>query len=318
MPNTEPLLPPPKKDLKRLVGYMNERLMILVRRLEGTYPQTKWTRDPILQKYKFCNVRRAWDRTTSWLIEHWYTRYRHDPFVGMACATARFVGHLETLKQMPFFDWHKDRQSFASANMVKFLRARKAQGLQVWTGAYMITNGGSTRDKAHTVVADFLEPLSRSGVLYHAESHMATAWPSCAVAYRSLREQAGFGPFMAQEVVQDMILTGTLIRKHADQSTFAVLGPGARRGLNRLYFGRPKERRYSDAYGATLLNVLRDELKERGSGLLDEFNFRTTLTAHDVEFNLCEFDKYERTRLGQGTPRSQFTPSLAPPMFPNR
>jgi len=26
----------------------------------------------------------------------------------------------------------------------------------------------------------------------------------------------------------------------------------------------------------------------------------------DIQFGLCEFDKYERVRLGQGTPRSRY------------
>jgi hypothetical protein len=30
------------------------------------------------------------------------------------------------------------------------------------------------------------------------------------------------------------------------------------------------------------------------------------LTLHDIEFNLCEFDKYERVLFGDGTPKQKF------------
>ena len=31
------------------------------------------------------------------------------------------------------------------------------------------------------------------------------------------------------------------------------------------------------------------------------------LEMRDIEHSLCEFDKYERVRLGQGAPRSKYT-----------
>ena len=36
------------------------------------------------------------------------------------------------------------------------------------------------------------------------------------------------------------------------------------------------------------------------------------LTAHDVQFCLCEFDKYERVRLGEGRPRALYKPPATP------
>ena len=32
------------------------------------------------------------------------------------------------------------------------------------------------------------------------------------------------------------------------------------------------------------------------------------LSPTDIQFQLCEFDKYERVRLGQGRPRSKYKP----------
>ena len=35
--------------------------------------------------------------------------------------------------------------------------------------------------------------------------------------------------------------------------------------------------------------------------------FKPVLELRDIEHSLCEFDKYERVRLGQGQPRSKYT-----------
>ena len=32
------------------------------------------------------------------------------------------------------------------------------------------------------------------------------------------------------------------------------------------------------------------------------------LELHDIQFQLCEFDKYERVKHGQGRPRSKYKP----------
>ncbi|MCI0561982.1 MAG: hypothetical protein MN733_26135, partial [Nitrososphaera sp.] len=40
--------------------------------------------------------------------------------------------------------------------------------------------------------------------------------------------------------------------------------------------------------------------------------FMPELELHDIQFQLCEFDKYERVRLCEGRPKSRYNPSGIP------
>jgi hypothetical protein len=39
--------------------------------------------------------------------------------------------------------------------------------------------------------------------------------------------------------------------------------------------------------------------------------FMPELELHDIQFQLCEYDKYERVRLGQGRPKARYEPPSA-------
>ena len=88
-----------------------------------------------------------------------------------------------------------------------------------------------------------------------------------------------------------------LLEAYKDIMTWANPGPGAMRGLNRI-FGRPLD---SKQKKPLFIQEMRELL-----ALLN--NTPLPLEMRDIEHCLCEFDKYERTRLGQGRPRSRYKP----------
>ena len=106
---------------------------------------------------------------------------------------------------------------------------------------------------------------------------------------------------MAYEVVCDMRWTRYGL-KWPDVNTFAHAGPGALRGLNRLA-GRELNalRTEKDALDSmcALLALVRRSWPEP-SALWPALELRA------IEHSLCEFDKYERVRLGQGKPRARY------------
>ncbi len=131
------------------------------------------------------------------------------------------------------------------------------------------------------------------------------SWPSTLEGWFDLLcELDGFGPFLAYEVVTD--LTHTHYLCHApDLDTFANAGPGAVRGLNRLA-GRPLD---ATLEPAEALREMRALLRQAGRKLPPSF---PTVHLREIEHSLCEFDKYERVRLGQGAPRCTFSPNPDP------
>jgi hypothetical protein len=91
-------------------------------------------------------------------------------------------------------------------------------------------------------------------------------------------------------------------------------GPGALRGLHRLA-GREVRSGWRTKQGLGQqqaleeLRALRDRLAQRWPGGWPGGEYGLPLSLADVQNCCCEFDKYERTRLGEGTPRQLFTPA---------
>lgn len=129
-----------------------------------------------------------------------------------------------------------------------------------------------------------------------------------------LRDMNGFGSFYAAQVVAEMKYVAPL-RSARDWWTFAAPGPGSKRGLNRV-LGRPKDAPWRDddvwrAAFARLHEAIAPELERIGIG---------RLCGQDLQNCLCEFDKMERARLGEGKPKRRFVPHrtiLPPPQWPN-
>ena len=82
-------------EVDRYVYWIEERERI--RRVkEEDKQEPPWTRDPILQEFKFCQVYREDDRTTRWFREHIREPLRNKPEVLMATVIFRFFNLIET------------------------------------------------------------------------------------------------------------------------------------------------------------------------------------------------------------------------------
>jgi hypothetical protein len=121
-------------------------------------------------------------------------------------------------------------------------------------------------------------------------------------------QRDGLGSFMAAQIVADMKYVEPL-RRANDWMTFAASGPGSKRGLNRV-LGRPLQTSWDEHGWRVKLRELHEDIKPKleGVGLGD-------LHAQDLQNCLCEFDKYLRAKLGEGHPKTRFTPH-ASPSFP--
>lgn len=256
----------------------------------GPWP---WSDDPILNLYKFTNVKREHDRTTRWMRSYW-TKPNEDRPAGeiiFNCALFRYFGTSEFAEAT---GWQRDFDPYRVACIAA---NRKEQGLRVFTGAYIIPTLGLCQPKHEIVSHLILKPI------WDARSELATAASKTrswrAVAER-LRLFPGFGGtgFMTKEVLQDVMQTPVLWDA-IDKNTWCPAGPGARRGLNRIY-GRPVTQHISES---TSLREMLALFKFANQRLAP---FMPKLELHDIQFQLCEFDKYERARLGEGRPKARY------------
>lgn len=270
-------------SLERFFGYLNERHIMYLRRKNGVaYP---WTEDPILTEYSFCNVYRELDRVTEWIRVNWREPYADHKNLPFAMAVARQINWPDTLEEIGFPEtWEPEK-------VKAIMQARKDRGDKVYTGAYMLTGtlGGT---KIEQTVDKILTPLKK----FHPP--MIT-W-SLEDTWKGYLQKAGFSGFMAYEVVTDLRHTKYL-NKAEDIMTWANPGPGAQRGLNRI-----KNRELNQTVKNHMLNFEMQQLLDLSPNYLQ--GHMEPLEMRDIEHCLCEFDKYERVRLGQGRPRAKYKP----------
>ena len=277
-------------NTERLLYWVMKREAIRLCREAGEPPP--WTSDPILRDWSFCNVRREHDRVTRWIAEHWRTPHAVDADLFFAMAVARFVNRPDTLAELEYpVPWDRD-------HFVTVLQAREARDDQVFGGAYIIPGGGKSGKGVPKIehIAGVLDALwTRRKQLRPRDDNSLLGF------YGRLKQMQGLGSFLAAQVVADTKYVAPL-RGARDWSTFAAPGPGSERGLNRV-LGRPVEASWTEDAWRTELRKLHEaiapDLQRMGIG---------ELHAQDLQNCLCEVDKMERVRLGEGKPKRRFAP----------
>ena len=296
------------KNEEKFLSFIKERESIRIRRLLGApWP---WTKDKILQEYKFTNVHRIYDKTTQSFLKLYKEHEDSHPSVKLfQCAVNRWFGTVDFVNAV---GWLGQADSMAIRRVLYIAKKLIGEDVKIFTGAYMITNGNKSGPKEELVVRKVLTPLSKHLDKIVQEYDTNQTWESM---YRYMKDNLfGFGGsgFMVKEVLQDALLM-TPFSKAKDRGTWTPVGPGARRGLNRMH-----KRAYDDRLNEELaieecinlwcqvmdpwwewacMNNAKYELKK--APVLE-------LTAHDVQFQLCEWDKWMRVKLGQGRPRSRY------------
>ena len=109
----------------------------------------------------------------------------------------------------------------------------------------------------------------------------------------------GLGTFMTAQIVADLKYLPT-IRQASDWWTWASPGPGSRKGLS-LVFGRDINYKWNDKEWLGELCALNIATKS----MLEEIGI-PHMHNQDLQNCLCEFSKFEKTRLGLGRPRQVF------------
>lgn len=281
-----------RKNIFQLFLYwINERHSIYLKRdAEDPWP---WTNDPILQEYKFTNVFRQLDRVTqAWTS--YYQEHVDAPYTEIFRNLMVFRMFNWPLTYAALGGWRK--RPLHPDKMKAGLHQRRDNGEQVFTGAYIITNNGLRQSKIDLVcdaievankrAASLILSIRKVNTLEHATKQLSTL--------------PMVGSFIAYELVTDLRHTTVLYKAH-DIMTWANPGPGAKRGLNRI-FGRPVKHNLNTYQAIDEMQ----QLLELANDLVEKHV--PTLEMRDIEHSLCEFDKYMRVKLGEGRPRSKFNP----------
>ena len=266
--------------------WIHERETIRIAKEVERRPQP-WTDDPILQKFKFCQVFREDDRTTRWFKHHIRNVWRDDPEVLMATVIFRWFNFIETgrtlLKHNLHIEWDRKKAIEEITKQDQWI-----------TGAYIIKTP-NRMDKV-TGVAECVSLMWGDREKLVDEILESK---SLEKAWKILRDYPYMGPFMAYEVVTDLRHT-YLLRDATDILTWANAGPGAMRGLNRLA-GRDLDFcRRTHPWNDEMRNLWEISRERLNPNLIDLSQFEM----REIEGGLCEFDKYSRILNEEGRTRS--------------
>lgn len=304
-----------KNPVDRFFAFARARHDIYLKRSAGKpWP---WTADPVLSEYKFTNVFRELDRTTIWFREHVRDRLALDPSVLLATVVFRWFNRIHTGEAIfeqkmlgGMTPWEQLlTQDVAAAIEAAKLSIRNYCGNGPYvTGAYMLKSPSGT-DKLTGILQNITSFMRLPQLFEGRELTWFELAPylmenegcvSLQSVWDWLRRFPFQGPFLAYEVATDLRHT-VLLRSAPDISTWACAGPGAQRGLNRL-----RDRPLKKAVPVEVaLSEMRKLLQLSRTGHQWPKSW-TPWEMREVEHTLCEFDKYERTTSGEGTPKARY------------
>ena len=247
-----------------------------------------WSADPILQAFKFCNVFRAADRVSQFLIKdvaydgHPDTTPRDRVFQITAFRTfsniATWQGIVAELDGPPRLE-HLRSGAFEEA-----LDRVKARNGGLYTGAFILCAnkafGFDEKHRNHVALFRhmFLDSMCAERVLQ---------LPSLADVVGLLQSFPLLGPFMAYQTAIDLNYSDLL---DFSENDYTQAGPGALRGLKKAFTGLGD---YSPS-DAILWMVENQEREFQRLGLRFDGLFGRPLHAIDCQGLFCELDKYCR------------------------
>jgi hypothetical protein len=279
------------KSSKQLRNYRSFYRFILEReqiRMDREFSGTWTAPDPVLEKYRFCNVDREHDRVTKFVKAH-YRDTMEDASVTELVINlylARVYNHPPTLLRLGTIrPVTKDRLLFEAQQMQEYQKT----GAKLMRGAYMMGAHGP-ENKGRGVV-EYFHSIAVQLLQYQESFAVCTSLEEVATIMLLVK---GTGPFIVNQVCTDLRYC-TLFKDASDWKTFLMCGPGTCRGIGHVFDlqHRPSS---TPALAQKVLD-LRDRVCE-DLEQDDTLKARTIRKAfrdpNNIANCLCEFDKYVR------------------------
>jgi len=274
--------------------FVQERQRILERRVEGR--PAPWTKDPILQDNRFCNTFRAADRECQYLIRS--IQYSEEAeqssledIIFRTVAFRLFSKH-ETWERITECLIHQPTvHDLASGEFLHALEWADARLGTLYTSSFMlcgVKSYGPVNRKYETH-----ERLLRHMFVNDELGKRIQDLPSMQDTAALLAEYPLIGRFMSYQIATDINYSTAT---DFDEDEYVLAGPGAVRGIEKMYGGRPRGRTYED--------VIRDlrytQLSNTDSSFLGLYG--RPLQLIDIQNCLCETDKYLRASMPELSP----------------
>lgn len=301
MINRCPFPRPADEDVTSLESFLYfvwEREAIRLARENGH--EAPWTEDELLQKYRFCNIRRRDDRMTKWMVEKLFSSYdQSESDMWFVSAMARYINWppmLKVLRDEGFLV--RNVEDFDPSEWGDCVDAVTEAGGKAWGAAYMTFPGKVETGigKGLSTAKYILAPLAKRADSIRA----AVASNSVEAVVNSMFGSYGWSTFMAGQVAADLTYIDAL-KNATDLRTWAPIGPGSSLGLAYMVGVKETQKWFQEDFNRRLIKLL---------GHIEQSLEIEGLSLHDVQNCCCEFSKYVKLRRG-GRVRASYKPETA-------
>lgn len=328
----------PPEDLDICEENLHEFFQMVFERHEIWYKrnllrlEAPWTENEILRDYKFTNVYRELDRSSQWLIKNIILNDSIDNLEDLIFKMMiyKFYNKPETfthaVHSIELPNWKEFNENHLWRQTVDY---RKHVD-DPWHGAYLMNPTNLTKRKAKWV--DGEKPgIFRDWVYTHIvfkkvhkvvptlAKQFTRKEPPAQYLIDVLKEIPAVSDFMATEFFLDF----TYIPRYSSKFTFPLtendhvnVGPGCSTGI-RLIFPSLKKKDQEDGI-QMLFDICKSEFDKIGDFKYTHWNKSNqeyfvdknhfNITKCTIEFQLCEYQKYWKMRIGEGKQRSKFVP----------
>ena len=246
-----------------------------------------WTDDPILQHYKFCNVFRAADRVSQYMIReicyHYESCTAEDRLFQIVAF--RMFSKIETWDSIrEYLGRQPTLSDLADGEFTKAIEHAISKNGTIYTHAFILcaTNAYGQPKKYLNHVALFQHMF-----LLDDLAKKLPAAQSLQAIYELLHVYPLMGNFMCYQTAIDLNYSELI---NFDEDDFTVPGPGALRGMRKAFED------FGDSSPSELIMWMVDRQEEEFARLKLPFRglFGRRLHAIDCQGLFCETDKYCR------------------------
>jgi hypothetical protein len=301
--------PFPRKEVYDLYWHFAaERQRAFEHRVEGQ--PRPWSNDRILQEYKFCNVYRASDRVSQYMIRE--VCYHDDPctaedrlFQIIAFRTFSKITTWQSLRQ--FIGHYPTLDDLANGSFGEGLEWAKIQNSGLYTGAFILcatdAYGQSSKHRNHVELFRHMFLKDELGIRLLEASSLRQI-------YDELHSYPLIGDFMAYQIAIDLNYSALI---NFSENEFTQAGPGALRGIKKCF---------EDLGGYTPTEIILWMVEHQQEefdrlGLPFHGLWGRPLHAIDCQGLFCETDKYCREAIPELASarkriKARFTPTVDP------
>ncbi|WP_333989425.1 MULTISPECIES: nucleotide kinase domain-containing protein [unclassified Pseudomonas] len=262
--------------------FAHARQEAFLSRLSPTKPQ-----DSIISKYKFTNCYRVLDRTSQYLIKNVIYDTDHsaeDTFFRIILF--KLFNRIETWEQLEKQLGTISVEDFSIKNYCDAIAKIKLQDVKIYSAAYIMPSGKAEYGHA----SKHMNNLEMIQLMLNQEMHKSI-WDrkNLSNIYQSLLTLPSVGKFLAYQYAIDLAYSNHC---NADESQFVVAGPGAERGIKKI-FPNAKKTEYEH-----IIKHMTEIQEQEFSRLNLPFSYlpNRNLQLIDCQNLFCELDKFLRVK----------------------